>query len=125
MKLSVHPFFLEFIHPFALAHGTRAGTQLAFVKIEQEEIVAYGEASLPPYRKETFDSVKKWIESQYENIEQLLTTNPFENQENIPFSSKNPSASAALQSAILNWYAASKGKKLSDFFVKTNLIPQL
>ncbi len=125
MKLSVHPYFLEFIHPFALAHGTRIGTQLAFVKIEQEEIVAYGEASLPPYRKETFDSVKKWVESQHENIEQILTINPFENQENIPFSSKNPSASAALQSALLNWYAASKGKKLSDFFAPTTSIPEL
>ena len=44
MKLSVHPYFLEFIHPFALAHGTRTGTQLAFVKLELEGMVAYGEA---------------------------------------------------------------------------------
>ena len=62
MKLTVQHYFLEFIRPFALAHGTRTGTNLAFVKIEHEEIIAYGEASLPPYRKETFDSVKKWVE---------------------------------------------------------------
>ncbi|PJB15239.1 MAG: hypothetical protein CO118_04380 [Flavobacteriales bacterium CG_4_9_14_3_um_filter_32_8] len=125
MKLSVHPYFLEFIHPFALAHGVRTGTQLAFVKIELEGIVAYGEASLPPYRKETFDSVKKWVESQYENVEQFITTNPFENPDNIPFSSKNPSASAALQAAILNWHAESKSKKLTDFFIKTTSTPEL
>ena len=125
MKLSVIPYFLEFIHPFALAHGTRTGTQLAFVKIEWEGIVAYGEASLPPYRKETFDSVKKWAKNQYEYVKELLNGNPFENQENIPFSSKNPSASAALQSAILNWYVASKGKKWSDFFIPTTSTPEL
>lgn len=125
MKLSVHPYFLEFIHPFALAHGTRTGTQLAFVQLEFENIIAYGEASLPPYRKETFDSVKIWVENQYENVLEVLSNNPFENPENIPFSKENPSASAALQSAILNWYVLSKGKMLCDFFEQTNSSPSL
>ena len=125
MKLSVHPYFLEFIHPFALAHGTRTGTQLAFVQLEFENSIAYGEASLPPYRKETFDSVKQWVENQYDNVLEILSTNPFEHPKNIPFSIENPAASAALQSAILNWYVLSKGKKLSDFFVKTTSIPEL
>ncbi len=130
MKLSIQPYFLEFIRPFALAHGTRTGTNLAFVKIEHEEISAYGEASLPPYRKETFDSVKKWVEQQYEQTLELITNpdsyrDPFEKPENIPFSNENPSASAALQSAILNWYVASKGKTLSDFFEPSNEKPDL
>lgn len=125
MKLSVHPYFLEFIHPFALAHGTRTGTQLAFVQLEFENIIAYGEASLPPYRKETFDSVKLWVENQYENVLEILSNNPFENPENIPFSKENPSASAALQSAILNWYVLSKGKTLTDFFTQTTSTPEL
>lgn len=125
MKLNVHPYFLEFIHPFALAHGTRTGTSLAFVQLEFENIVAYGEASLPPYRKETFDSVKLWVENQYENVLEILSTNPFEHPENIPFSKENPSASAALQSAILNWYVLSKGKTLTDFFIQTTSMPEL
>lgn len=125
MKLSVHPYFLEFIHPFALAHGTRTGTQLAFVKLEMDGMVSYGEASLPPYRKETFDSVKLWAEQQYEQVLELLAGNPFEQPENIPYSNQNPSASAALQSAILNWYALSTGKKLSDFFEQTTSSPAL
>ena len=120
MNLSVHPYFLEFIHPFELAHGTRTGTQLAYVKIEHNKQIAYGEASLPPYRKETVNSVKKWVEKQHENVLELLTKNPFENQEYIPFSRENPAASAALQTAILNWYVLSKDKKLTDFF-ETNL----
>lgn len=125
MKLIVQPYFLEFIRPFALAHGTRTGTNLAFVKIDHEDVIAYGEASLPPYRKETFDSVKKWVEHQYEQTLELISKNPFEKPENIPFSNQNPSASAALQSAILNWYVASKGKTLSDFFESSNEKPDL
>lgn len=125
VKLSVHPYFLEFIRPFALAHGTRTGTQLAFVKIEFEGITSYGEASLPPYRKETFDSVKKWVESKYEQTQEVIFQNPFDKPENIPFSKENPSASAALQSAILNYYALSNGKRLSDCFESTADKPEL
>lgn len=125
MKLTTHPYFLEFIHPFALAHGTRTGTQLAFVKLELEGMVAYGEASLPPYRKETFESVKKWVEQQHDKVIELLAAIPFENQNAIPFCKENPSASAALQSAVLNWYAQSKGKRLIDFFKQTTSSPEL
>jgi L-alanine-DL-glutamate epimerase-like enolase superfamily enzyme len=123
VKLSVHPYFLEFNRPFALAHGTRTGTNLAFVKIEHEDIIVYGEASLPPYRKETFDTVKKWVERQYEQIMDLISKNPFQNPDDIPFSKENPSASAALQSAILNWFVTSKGKNLSDYFGKKGIEP--
>ncbi len=125
MKISVLPYFLEFIHPFALAHGTRNGTQLAFVKIEYEGVTAYGEASLPPYLPENFDSVKIWVQNQKEAVYEILAKNPFEKPENIPFSATNTAASAALQSAILNWYVIFTGKKLADFFKQTDLSPNL
>lgn len=125
MKLSVHPYFLEFFRPFALAHGTRTGTQLAFVKIEHEGITAYGEASLPPYLTETFDSVKNWVEAHFETVSKIITADPFKKKEEIPFSSENPSASAALQSAILNWHVLKTGKSLSDHFEKKNSHPAL
>ena len=125
MKISVHPYFLEFIRPFALAHGSRSGTQLAYVKIEFEGHTAFGEASLPPYLKETFDSVQKWVLSQSKNVLALLSENPFENPEKIPFSPENPAASAALEAAILNCYLQSKGRKLSDYFEQKDAIPHL
>ena len=125
MKISVHPYFLEFIHPFALAHGTRSGTQLAYVKIQFEGITAYGEASLPPYLKESFDSVKTWVQSQSQNVEEILSGNPFETPEKMPFSSENPAASAALQAAILNCYVQSKGKRLTDYFKQKDASPDL
>ena len=125
MKLSIQSYFLEFIHPFVLAHGTRLGTQLAFVKIEHESITAYGEASFPPYLKETYDSAKNWIDSQTKQVFEILGTNLFENPESIPFSFENTAASAALQSALLNWYATSKGKTLRDYFEQTHDKPKL
>lgn len=125
MKLSIHPYHLEFIRPFALAHGTRKGTQLAFVKIEHEGIVAYGEASLPPYLPETFGSVKTWIEKQTEMVVHLLDSNPFEKQKEFPFSDENTAASAALQSAILNWYVKANDQNLRDFFTQTETQPFL
>ena len=110
MKPEVHPYYLEFIRPFALAHGTRTGTSLAFVKLAFEDFISYGEASLPPYRKETFESVKKWVEQQHEYVEEIINKDFFSAPELIPFSSENPSASAALQSALIN-YRSQKVKK--------------
>lgn len=126
MKIKIQPYFLEFIHPFVLAHGTRKGTQLAFVKIEFGGVVAFGEASLPPYRKETVASVSNWVEKQQEKVLFLLSTcNPFENQHEIPFSKENPAASAALQTAMLNWYLKKENKQLVNYFEQTNFFPNL
>lgn len=116
MILSTHSYFLEFIHPFVLAHGTRNGTKIVFVKIEHNGFIGYGEASLPPYRNETENSVVNWIESQRGIIEKILDKNPFECVTEIPFSEENPAASSALQAALVNWYSSSKIKKLAHFF---------
>lgn len=125
VKISIHPYFLEFKRPFALAHGTRKGTQLAFVRITHEGYSAYGEASLPPYLKETYDSVDKWVSGQTEAIQDVLKSNPFDRLSDIPFSSKHPAASAALQSAILNWYVTANGVRLSDHFESGGSCPSL
>ncbi len=125
MKLSVHPYFLEFIHPFALAHGTRTGTQLAFVKIEYQGIVAYGEASLPPYRNETFESVKYWVESKYQQTLELISSIPIHLTSQFPFSAEHPSASAALQMALLNWQAKLTHTNLFDIIKQTSTLPAL
>jgi L-alanine-DL-glutamate epimerase-like enolase superfamily enzyme len=95
------------------------------VKIEFEGRTAYGEASLPPYLMERFDSVKKWVQGQSLNVVEILAGNPFEHPEKIPFSSENPAASAALQAAILNCYAAAKGKTLYDYFDQRDASPDL
>jgi len=108
-----------------LAHGTRTGTLLAFVKIEYNNIIAYGEASLPPYRKETVTSVTQWVKKQFHQVVMLLGKNPFLHPTEIPFSAEPPAASNALQTAILNWYALSENKTLASYFQKGGNIPQL
>ena len=57
MKLYCYPYQLKFRHPFGIAHGTRTHTDVVYVKLVQENYVAWGEASLPPYLKDTQESV--------------------------------------------------------------------
>jgi L-alanine-DL-glutamate epimerase-like enolase superfamily enzyme len=125
VKLSVHPYFLEFHRPFALAHGTRSGTQLAFVKIEYKGIRAFGEASLPPYFPETLESVEQWVLERYDQVKETLKNNPFSNRTFIPYSSAASAASNALQTAILNWYVAAHDIPLNEGFASTGLSPGL
>ncbi|NNK80476.1 MAG: hypothetical protein HKO93_03175, partial [Flavobacteriales bacterium] len=125
MELSVHPYFLKFQRPFELAHGTREGTQLAFVMLHHEGITAYGEASLPPYLKESYDSVHEWVMKQSDSLADILKKNPFEDSSSIPFSADHPAASAALSSAILHWYVASQGKTLADYVPSSGSRPEL
>jgi L-alanine-DL-glutamate epimerase-like enolase superfamily enzyme len=53
MRLSLAPCRLLFKEPFGTAHGLRDGTDSVFVRLEHEGVVGYGEATLPPYVKET------------------------------------------------------------------------
>lgn len=57
MKFQSTPHTLHFKHPFKIAHGTRTSTPIVIVKLEYEQHVGYGEASMPPYLGESHDSV--------------------------------------------------------------------
>ena len=49
MKITLHPYQLEFVFPFRIAHGIRSYTDAVFVELECEGVRAFGEATLPPY----------------------------------------------------------------------------
>lgn len=124
MKIQTHPYFLEFNKPFKLAHGERKGTHLVFVEINHEGFTGWGEASLPPYRKETTESVLKWIHQNQEfDLPSQISLNS--NELDIPFSIDNPAASCALQMAVLDWVAKSKKTHLSAYFINENKTPSL
>ncbi len=53
MKLSFSPYTLQLRYPFALATGTRTTTPAILVQIHHENLIGYGEASLPPYLEES------------------------------------------------------------------------
>src|SRR6187431_2924300 len=63
MIFNIQNFFLEFKTPFAIAHGTRDGTDIVLLKIEDDGITGWGEASLPPYLPETTETVPEFINS--------------------------------------------------------------
>ena len=63
MKVSFKPYQLLFKHPFGVSGHLRTQTTSVFVKIEEDECIAYGEACLPEYlgetEKETIQFFKK------------------------------------------------------------------
>lgn len=124
MRIQTHPYFLEFKKPFKLAHGERKGTHLVFVEINHEGYIGWGEASLPPYRKETTNSVIKWINQNQEfDLPSQFSLHP--NELDIPYSIDNPAASCALEMAVLDWVAKSKKTHLSASFSIENKNPCL
>jgi len=44
-----HIDFLRFRYPFRIAHGERLGTDVVFVVMSCDDLLGYGEATLPPY----------------------------------------------------------------------------
>lgn len=61
MQIRYYPFELKFKHPFAIAAGTRQVTSVVYVELEQDGIIGYGEAALPPYLPETQQSVMRFL----------------------------------------------------------------
>lgn len=61
MKLRFSPFSLKFKHPFTIASGTRATTEVVYVELEHDGITGYGEAAMPPYVGEDQKSVIEFL----------------------------------------------------------------
>ena len=53
LRFSCCPYRLLFKHPFGTAHGLRDGTDVLFIRLEENGEVGYGEVTLPPYLTET------------------------------------------------------------------------
>ncbi|MBP1646808.1 MAG: L-Ala-D/L-Glu epimerase [Bacteroidetes bacterium] len=53
MRLTYHPYTLELRRTFTLATGSRTSTPAMLVEVEQDGIIGYGEASMPPYLGES------------------------------------------------------------------------
>lgn len=49
VRLSVRPYRLLFKRPFGTAHGVRTGTDSVFLRLDQDGVFGYGEATMPPY----------------------------------------------------------------------------
>lgn len=109
MNILITDYFLEFKTPFAIAHGTRQGTDLVFLKLEHGGIMAHGEASLPPYLSETKESVHNFIDAFFrkgidlsEGLSMLLN-------KLMSFEEGNFAAKACIDIALHNWFAQKEG----------------
>jgi L-Ala-D/L-Glu epimerase len=107
MNYRLSDYYLEFLHPFSIAHGTRNGTSIVLLELTHQDLSAFGEASLPPYLKETTESVKDFITgffSAYHESEIFselkITTGLIKN-----FGTGNMAARACLDIAFHNWFA--------------------
>ena len=61
IKLSWYPYTLDLKHPFNISINSRTTTPAVLVEMEYKGMVGYGEASLPPYLKETQKSVQLFL----------------------------------------------------------------
>ncbi len=71
LKLSYKPYTLYFKRPFKIAHGTRSSTPIVIVQLEYEGLLAYGEASMPPYLGESHETVIAFLKKTIGIIENL------------------------------------------------------
>jgi L-alanine-DL-glutamate epimerase-like enolase superfamily enzyme len=62
MRIDSEVEFLRFRFPFRIAHGTRLGTDVVFVKLTYDGNTGFGEATLPPYLGTTVDDVLRAIQ---------------------------------------------------------------
>lgn len=61
IKLSWAPYDLQLNHTFTISGFSRTTTPVVLVRLEYDEVVGYGEASLPPYLGETQESVISFL----------------------------------------------------------------
>jgi L-Ala-D/L-Glu epimerase len=63
LKLSFEPFELQLKHVFTLAGSSRSSTPVMLTRIEFEGFSGYGEASMPPYLGESYETAAKFLSS--------------------------------------------------------------
>jgi L-alanine-DL-glutamate epimerase-like enolase superfamily enzyme len=73
MTLRFKPYELQLRHVFTLASGSRSTTPVMLTEIEFENIVGYGEASMPPYLGESHKTANEFLTK----VDLSQFTNPF------------------------------------------------
>jgi L-Ala-D/L-Glu epimerase len=108
MKLRFYPYTLELKHAFTIATSSRTTTPVMMVEVEQDGIIGYGEASMPPYLGESHDTAKAFLSKV--NMEKYK--DPFTLDDILAdidaIAPGNPAAKAAVDIALHDWL----GKKM-------------
>lgn len=100
MKLTFMPYTLELKHVFTLATSSRKTTPVMLTKIEYEDFVGYGEASMPPYLGESHDTATKFLSK----VDLSQFNDPFDLENILAYvdsiDSGNPAAKASVDIAL-------------------------
>lgn len=121
MKINVFPYHLKYNDVFAIAHTSRSGTDNAFLLLEHQGHVGWGEVVFPPYYPETRSSYLEWVANvQIDEvpsnissfINQLLTQHP-----------THRFGIAAIDIALHNLKASLEEKSIAALYGLTDIKP--
>ena len=108
MRLRHYPHTLELKHAFNLANNSRTTTPAMMVEVEQDGIIGYGEAAMPPYLGENQATAAAFLRQ----VDLTRIPDPFPLEEILPaldaLAPGNTAAKAAVDIALHDWI----GKKL-------------
>jgi L-Ala-D/L-Glu epimerase len=103
MKLRFYPYTLELKHAFTIATSSRTTTPAMMVEVENDGVIGYGEASMPPYLGETQESVASFLR----RVDLGRFEDPFQLEEILPaidaIAPGNTAAKAAVDVALHDW----------------------
>ena len=100
LKLTFEPYNLELKHTFTVAEYSRNTTPVILCKLEYENYIGYGEASMPPYLGESQKSVTTFLNK----VDMSQFTDPFRIDEILEYveavDHKNRAAKACIDIAL-------------------------
>jgi L-alanine-DL-glutamate epimerase-like enolase superfamily enzyme len=114
VHFETQPTQLRFRFPFRIAHGMRTHTESVLVHATAGDFSAWGEATLPPYLPDTLESVLEFLKHPFFSAISI-DTNPAEVYKQMDsLYSGNMPAKAAVDMALWNLHAQSKGISLQE-----------
>jgi L-alanine-DL-glutamate epimerase-like enolase superfamily enzyme len=100
MKLTFKPYTLELKHVFTIATNSRKTTPVMLTKIEFDDYVGYGEASMPPYLGESHETAGKFLSK----VDLTNFNDPFDLENILAYvdsiDTGNPAAKASVDIAL-------------------------
>ncbi|MCX2475415.1 dipeptide epimerase [Pedobacter sp. MC2016-05] len=96
MKISCKQFELELKYPFSISKFTRTSTPLMLLKIQYQDVVGYGEASMVPYMGESFETAAAFLKE----VDLSKFAYPFNFEEIISYLDRIAPGQPAIKAAI-------------------------
>lgn len=96
LKLTFEPYDLQLKHVFTLANSSRTTTPVMLTRIEFNNIIGYGEASMPPYLGESQKTAARFLQTL--NLNQF--TDPFRMDEILEYVEEAAPGNTAAKAAV-------------------------